>query len=216
MLDPAYIREHPDAVRRGARRKGIAFDVDRLLALDEERRRLTRLQEEARAEQKALGRQVATLAGPSRAQVLEHLAGLKARVQAHTEDLERVTTELDALLLACPNPPDEDAPDGPDEGANVELRRWGEVRDLGFAARDHVELMTGLGMLEVERAGRLAGSRSYVLKGPGALLEQAVLRLAQDVIVARGFVLLSVPVLVKEWTLRGTAYFPGAEERFCL
>ena len=68
-------------------------------------------------------------------------------------------------------------------------------------------------MVDIERAGRLAGSRSYVLKGDGVLLEQAVLRLGLDLIRRRGFTPLSVPVIVKEWALRGTAYFPGAEEQ---
>ena len=68
-------------------------------------------------------------------------------------------------------------------------------------------------MIDVERAGRLAGSRSYVLMGDGVLLEQAVIRLGLDLIRRRGFTPLSVPVIVKEWALRGTAYFPGAEEQ---
>ncbi len=213
MLDLAFIRENPDVVRRGATRKGIAFDVDLVLKLDEERRRLIPLQEDARAEQNALGKQVATLAGASKAQVLERLKLLKEKVQAHSQDLAAVQQQLDTLLLACPNPPDDETPDGPDDRSNVELRRWGEPLVPAFKPKDHLELMLGLGILDVDRAARLAGSRSYVLKGLGAQLEQAVLRLAMDLIVERGYTLLSVPVLVKEWTLRGTAYFPGAEEQ---
>ena len=213
MLDLAYIREHPEAVREGARRKRIAFDLDRLLALDEERRRLIHLQEDARAEQKALGRQVKDLQGEGQQLALRRLKVLKDEVARHTAGLEPIQAELDALLLACPNPPDPDAPDGDDDRANVEVRRWGEAPTFGFQPLDHVELLRRLDGLEIDRAGQLAGSRSYVLKGDAAFLEQAVLRMAMDLIRARGFTLLSVPVVVKEWALRGTAYFPGAEEQ---
>lgn len=213
MLDLAWIREHPDEVRRGAERKGIPFDVDALLELDRERRGLIRLQEQAKAEQNALGKQVAGLSGGAREQALARLKQMKAQVQEHSEALQPLQAEIDRMLLAVPNPPDESAPDGPDETYSVEVRRHGEPPRPGFPLRDHVELMQALDLLDIERAGRLAGSRSYVLKGDGVLLEQAVLRLAMDVIVERGYTLLSVPVVVKEWALRGTAYFPGAEEQ---
>jgi seryl-tRNA synthetase len=211
MLDMAFIREQPDVVRRAAEAKGIAFDVDDLLALDEERRGLIRLQEQARAEQNALGKQVAKLQGEAKQTALTRLKQMKGSVQEHTEALAPIQARIDALMLEAPNPPADEVPVGPDEGANRELRTVGEKPTFSFEPKDHVALMTGLDMLDIERAGRLAGSRSYVLKGDGVLLEQAVLRLAMDLIRERGYTLLSVPIVVKEWALRGTAYFPGAE-----
>ncbi len=213
MLDLAWIREHPDAVREGAARKRIAFDVDALLEMDTERRRLIRLQEEAKAEQNALGKQVASLQGDAKKTALERLTQIKANVKGHTEQLGPLQKQIDAQLLAVPNPPDPDAPDGDDDTANVEVRRSGEPPAFDFPVKDHIELMEGLDMVDIERAGKLAGSRSYVFKGDGVLLEQAILRLAMDRITERGYTLLSVPVVVKEWALRGTAYFPGAEEQ---
>ncbi len=213
MLDLAWIRENPDAVRRGAERKRIDFDVDELLRLDEERRSLIRLQEQAKAEQNALGKQVATLQGDAKQAALTRLKQMKASVKEHTEALAPIQSRIDEMLWAVPNPPAEEVPDGDDDGANVELRKVGEPKTYDFEVKDHVELMTGLGILDIERAGKLAGSRSYVLKGDGVLLEQAVLRMAMDLITERGYTMLAVPVVVKEWALRGTAYFPGAEEQ---
>lgn len=213
MLDLAWIREHPDAVREGAARKRIAFDVDALLALDEERRKLIRLQEEAKAEQNALGKQVAGLAGDAKGEALARLKQMKAAVQDHTEKLGPIQTRIDEMLLEAPNPPAADAPDGDDNSADVEVRRWGEPPTFNFEAKDHMELMRARDWIEIDRAGRLAGSRSYVLKGDAVVLEQAVLRMAMDLITERGFTLLSVPVVVKQWALTGTAYFPGAEEQ---
>jgi seryl-tRNA synthetase len=213
MLDLQLIRDDPERVRRGAARKGIAFDVDRALALDAERRRLTTLRDQARAEQNRLGKQVASLSGEAKQEALARLKALKAEVERHETAAGPVGAELASLLLQAPNPPAPDAPDGRSEADNVEVRRHGEPALPGFPPKDHVELMTGLGMLDVERAGRLAGSRSYVLSGDGVFLEQAVQRLGLDLIAARGYVPLSVPEIVRERALTGTAYFPGAEEQ---
>lgn len=213
MLDLAWIRQHPDAVRDAAKKKRIEFDVDRLLALDEERRALIQEQEEARAEQNALGKQVRSLAGDAKATALERLKGLKGRVQEHTEALKPIKAEIEELLFRVPNPPDPEAPEGSTDEDNVELRREGTLPEFDFEPLDHVALMTRHDMLDIDRAGKLAGSRSYILKGDGLLLEQAVLRLALDRIVERGYTPLGVPVVVKEWALRGTAYLPGAEEQ---
>lgn len=213
MLDLAWIRDHVEEVRRGAARKHLPCPVDELLAVDLERRAVVKQAEDARAEQNALGQQVRTLAGAAKEQALERLKFLKARVQEHQERLAPLERTLEALLLQVPNPPDEEVPEGKDDRSNVEVRRSAEPPAFPFPVRDHLDLMARHDMLDVERAGRLAGSRSYVLKGDAVLLEQAVLRLALDLIVARGYQPLSVPVVVKEWALRGTAYFPGAEEQ---
>jgi seryl-tRNA synthetase len=213
MLDLQALRDDPERVRRGAARKGIAFDVDRALTLDAERRRLVTLRETARAEQARLGKQMASLQGDARQEALARSKALKEEVERQGAALGPVERELDDLLLHAPNPPFDDAPDGKTEADNVEVRRHGDPPSFDFEPRDHTALMTGLGMLDVERAGRIAGSRSYVLQGDGVFLEQAVLRLGLDLIASRGFVPLSVPVVVREAALRGTAYFPGAEEQ---
>jgi seryl-tRNA synthetase len=213
MLDLAFIRENPDLVRRGAQRKRIAFDVDRVLTLDGERRRLLLAQESAKAEQNRLGKQVATLQGDAKQEALARLKALKEEGAGYEATLAPVLRELEALLRQAPNPPADTVPDGLTDADNVEVRRHGTAPAFAFAPKDHVDLMTARGWLDVDRAGRLGGSRSYILKGDGVLLEQAILRLGLDLITSRGFTPMSVPVLVKEAALVGTAYFPGAEEQ---
>ena len=213
MLDLAWIRKHPELVKEGARRKRIDFDVDHLLALDAARRDALRKFEEARAEQNALGKQISSLQGEGREIALKRLKQIKAIVKEHEAARAPLDAEIETLLLACPNPPDADAPDGDDDKANVEVKRVGEPTTFDFEPKDHVTLLQDLDMLEIERAGQLAGSRSYVLKGDAVFLEQAVLQLAMHLIRERGFQMLAVPVVVKEWALTGTAYFPGAEEQ---
>jgi seryl-tRNA synthetase len=213
MLDLATIREDPERVKRGAARKRIACDVDRILALDAERRRVQALREQAKAEQNRIGKQIATLSGEARAEALDRSKALKEEVERHGAALAAAEKDLEPLLLAVPNPPGDEAPDGATDADNREVRRVGPKPTFSFAPKDHVDLMTALGWLDVDRAGRIAGSRSYVLKGDGVFLEQAILRYALDLIAARGFTPMLVPVLVKEAALRGTAYFPGAEEQ---
>src|SRR5688572_24885952 len=150
MLDVAFIRENADAVRRGAERKRIAFDVDRVLVLDAERRRLLTERETAKAEQNRIGKQVASLAGESKQEALARLKSLKEAVAAHEATLTPVDRELAALLRLAPNPPSEDTPEGATDADNVEVRRHGEPPAFAFAPRDHVDLMTARGWLDVE------------------------------------------------------------------
>jgi len=213
MLDLAFIRENPELVRRGAQRKRIAFDVDRVLALDADRRRLLVAQENAKAEQNRLGKQVATLQGASKQEALARMKALKEEGAGFEAALAPIVKELDALLRQAPNPPADAVPEGATDADNVEVRRHGEAPAFAFAPKDHVDLMTARGWLDIDRAGRLGGSRSYILKGDAVLLEQAILRFGLELITARGFTPMSVPVLVKEAALVGTAYFPGAEEQ---
>ena len=213
MLDLNFIRENPERVRQGAAKKRISFDLDRLLALDVERRRLLTAREAAKAEQNRIGKQIAQLSGTSKNEALAASKALKDEVAVHELSLEPLQKAIDELLRHAPNPPADDVPEGSTDADNVEVRRHGTPPVFDFPAKDHVDLMTARGWLDIERAGRLGGSRSYILLGDAVLLEQAVLRLGLDLITARGFTPLSVPVLVKEAALVGTAYFPGAEEQ---
>lgn len=213
MIDIAFLRDNPDVMRRGAARKRIAFDVDRALALDTEKRRLLTAREATKAEQNKIGKQIASLAGEAKQEALARSKSLKADVERLALELTPIETELAALMLTAPNPPADDVPEGLTDADNVEVRRVGALPTFDFEPKDHVDLMGAFGWYDVDRAGRIGGSRSYILEGDAVLLEQSILRLGLDLITARGFRPLAVPVLVKEAALRGTAYFPGAEEQ---
>src|SRR5205814_4060902 len=108
---------------------------------------------------------------------------------------------------------DEDVPVGKDNTENVEVKKWGTVRKFEFQPKDHITLGQELGIIDTDRGVKLAGSRSWFLIGDGALLHQAVLRLAQDMMIERGFVPMNVPVLVREQAMLGTGYFPLGREQ---
>lgn len=213
MLDIRFVRANPDAVREAARRKRIEFDVDRLLAVDAERRRLLQAVEEMKAQQNRTSKEIARLQGEERGRRIVEMQALVSRIRELDEERKRVDEEFEALQLLVPNIPAPEVPDGADERENVEIRRWGEPRRFEFEPRDHVQLALDLDLVDFERAAKLAGARTYFLKGMGALLELAILRLALDHIQTKGFVPMLVPLLVRPLAMIGTAYYPGGEEQ---
>jgi len=240
MIDLRQLRENPGPFREGARKKRIDVDIDRLLALDAQRRELAAEIERMRADQNRLaketgpeiGRLSALLRqaeGAERDRLVEQIEALKGRpamlkteIAALEEQIRDVEPALRALLLQVPLPPDEDVPVGESSADNVELRRWSPkgfdparpfAENRGFEARNHLELARSLGLADFERGVKLAGSRSYLLTGDGARLHNAVLRYAMDFIVQRGFTPVSVPVLVREEAMIGTGFFPAGREQ---
>ncbi len=213
MLDIRFVRANPDAVRHAARLKRIDFDVDQLLAADTERRRLLQLTEEMKAQQNRTSKEIAGLQGAEREQRIAEMQALVARLRELGDQQKQAEEEFDRLLLLAPNIPAPEVPEGKDESENVEIRRWGEPRQFDFEPKDHVALGLDLGIVDFERAAKLAGSRTYFLKGAGALLELAVLRLALDHIQSKGFIPMLVPLLVRPLAMIGTAYYPGGEEQ---
>jgi seryl-tRNA synthetase len=187
--------------------------VDGLLALDAELRARGVEIDGLRADQNAAGKQVAGAAPDERKQLLARLGQLKAALTELEGVQKQGQARLREMLLRVPNVPAAEVPEGADDSENVELKRWGQPRGFDFEPLDHVALAEAQGWLDVERGARLAGSRNYVLRGDLSLLEGAVMRLALERMVAKGFVPLSVPTLVRSEVMVGTGYFPGGEEQ---
>ncbi|MEA2709914.1 MAG: seryl-tRNA synthetase [Phycisphaerales bacterium] len=227
MIDLKDLRDNPEKYRDAARKKRIDVDIDRLLALESERRQLDAQRQQLTAEKNAIGKQIGQLAGQLKKASGEQQAKLQAemkQLQARPTEIKAVESELDAkvsalepqiddILYRVPQPADPDVPVGKDDSENVEIKKWGTIRQFEFTPKSHIELGEKLGIVDFERGVKLAGSRSYFLLGDGALLHQAVLRLAQDMMIERGFVPMTVPVLVRENAMLGTGYFPLGREQ---
>jgi len=213
VLELKFIRENPELVREGARKKKIEFDLDRLLELDADLLGLNREVDDLRNQQKTMGKRMGDASPEERDEILAEQKTLKGEIKAREERQGVLQEELDALLLLVPNIPAEDVPEGDDDEDNVELRTWGTPREFDFPMLDHVALAEAQGWLDIVRGARLAGSRNYVLLGDLSLLEGAVMRFAMDSMVERGFTPLSVPTLVRTETMVGTGYFPGGEDQ---
>ena len=214
MIDVKDLRENPDRYRKAAQLKRMSVDIDAVLRLDVQRLSHQQEFERFRAEQNEASKQIGKLKDPAEKQAaIARMGELKAKVKEAEERAKAAEAELEPLLLTLPQPPDEDVPFGKDDTENVEVRRWGTVRKFEFPPRDHAAIGTDLGLIDVERGVKLAGSRSYFLTGMGTLLHQAVLRLAQDMMVERGFTPMTVPVLVRGEAMTGTGYFPLGREQ---
>jgi seryl-tRNA synthetase len=213
VLDLKLIRQQPDLVREGARKKRIQVDLDGLLSVDSDARALQTEVDNLRARQNALSKEVGKAPADRRAALIAEVNSFKAQLAAGEARLREVQADLEARLLRIPNVPAAEVPEGRDDSENVEVRRVGEPRKFEFAALDHVALAEAQGWLEIERAARLSGSRNYVLKGELSMLETAVMRYALDLMIDRGFTPLTVPTLVRSQIMVGTGYFPGGEDQ---
>ncbi|WP_420393981.1 serine--tRNA ligase [Acuticoccus sp.] len=213
MFDIRAVRDAPDAFDAALAKRGVAPVAARLVELDDERRAVvTRLQEvqtARNAASKAIGKAKAARDEAEAERLIAEVAALKGAIQSGEEAERDVAQRLEAELAGLPNPPLEDVPVGGDESGNVELRRVGEPRRFDFAPKEHDALGAALGLMDAERAGRIAGSRFTILTGRLARLERALGQFMIDLHVAEhGYTEVSPPLLVRHEAVFGTAQLP--------
>ena len=215
MLDLKLIRSEPERVKAALARRGAADQVDELLALDARRRRLLPEVENAQAERKTLSKQIgeAKQAGGDAADLMVAVAALKETIESGKEELAKVEAELGALTTRLPNLPDPNAPDGMTEEDAVVVREVGTPTEFDFEPRDHLEIGTELGLIDMEAGARLSGSRFAYLKGDLVMLEMALVRFAIELVRAEGHEPVVPPVLVREEALEGTGFLPGDRDQ---
>lgn len=218
MLDIKWIRENADRLQQAANDRGVEFSVRELLDRDRARREvrleLDRLREERNQWTRAAGERI----GRGETDEAESLKLQVRALQSQIKALEEVCAEAERAyresMLRAPNLVSPDTPIGLSDRDNVELRRVGEPADLqGFEPLDHVALGELHGLIDISRGVRTAGTRQYYLTGAGVSLHRAVQQLALDVLEARGFRLLDVPLTVRTETLVNTGFFPHGEDQ---
>jgi seryl-tRNA synthetase len=212
MLSLQFIRDHPDTVRKAAEEKNAALDVDRLLALDGEVRGLKTRIDELRRQRNEISASFKTADLSERPALGAKAKAFGAEAAQAEAALAETSAELETLMLRVPNIPWEGAPVGRDESFNTVVRTEGEPPSFGFEPRDHVALVEMNDWADLSRITQVAGSRMYALKGRLALLEQALMFWAQQIIAADGFTLMTVPALAKPQAFVATGHFPGHEE----
>jgi seryl-tRNA synthetase len=206
MLSLNFIRSNPDAVRRAADLKGEPAPVDEILKLDGVWRGHQHLAEEIKFEQNKLSKEFAKTRDEALKEKLRQMADTAKSELAAADAVKR---ELDDLLLRVPNVFDESVPIGESEADNVVVREWGMKPDLGFAPRTHYDLGESLGIIDFERAARVAGSRFAFLIGEGARLERALVQFMLDVHTREhGYTEVWSPMLVNSASMVGTANLP--------
>jgi len=215
MLDPKLLRSDLDRVAAELARRGFTLDTARLAGLESRRKglqmRTQELQNERNTKSKSIGK--AKAAGEDIAPLLAEVAGLGDQLKAAEDELGTLQGELNDILLGIPNLPHATVPDGLDEEANREERRWGEPRTFDFEPRDHVDLGAAEGWMDFDVATKLTGSRFVVLSGAMARLQRALTQFMLDTHTAEhGYIETYVPYLVNADSLRGTGQLPKFEE----
>ncbi len=213
MLDINLLRREPDHVRIAARRRGHSVEfVDRVLALDAERRATVTSVEALKAEKNGLSGEIARAADKktAAAELRPKIAALDARIVESGASLPDLDARIDAELSDVPNLLDGSVPDGSDEGANRQVRAWGEIPTFDFTPKPHWELGEALGIIDFDRAAKLSGARFSVLRGAGARLSRAIAAFFLNRAGDDGYTEIAPPLLVE----RSTMYATGQISKF--
>jgi seryl-tRNA synthetase len=213
MLDLKLLREEPERVRAALARRGADRLVDDVLAADARRREIVHKVDERKHEQNVISKQMARASPEEREAMLEKARALKAEIEALEPELRSVDEQLEMVAAGIPNIPHESVPEGRSDEDNVEIRRWGEPREIP-GAEDHLEIGRRFGVIDTDRAARSSGSRFGYLFNEAVHLELALVRFAFDRLAPHGFVPVVPPVLVRREVMFGAGALPGDEAQY--
>jgi seryl-tRNA synthetase len=215
MLDPKLLRNDLQAVARALQRRGFALDVSAYAALEERRKELQTRMEQLRNERNARSKEIGIAKGKGQdvAPLMAQVADLGSNLKKAEEDFGRIEAELEAIQLGLPNMLHDSVPEGLDETANQEIRRWGEPRRFAFKPKDHVDLGAARQLMDFETASKLSGARFVVLRGSLARLQRALIQFMLDLHTREhGYEELYVPYMVNADSMRGTSQLPKFEQ----
>ncbi|MYA61043.1 MAG: serine--tRNA ligase [Dehalococcoidia bacterium] len=212
MISIELIRQNPDAVKEAMRKRDAEVPIDRILELDRIRRSIISETDTLRARRNEVSRQMGRSEERPQ-QLIEEMRSVGRRIRDLEDSLRDTDNELDSLMLKVPNIPDVTAPVGPDELANIEVKRVGDLPSFDFEPKAHWDIAEALGIIDFERGVRLAGSRFFVLKGNGAKLQRAVISFMIDMHVEQhGYTEVYLPYIVNRETVQASGHLPGFQE----
>lgn len=214
LLDIKLVRENPDLVKQMLHNRNISFPVDELLQLDKKRRSLIAETQELKHEKNVVSEEIAGAKrkGQSGEATISRMRTLSDRIAHADQEIKATEHEIRRLLLALPNIPHESVPVGPDASYNIVTKQWGTQPRFSFQPTDHIDLGSKLGLIDVERAARVAGARFYFLKGDLVQLNYALARYGLDFLAARGFELLQPPYMLKRDAIGGAVILSDFED----
>ncbi|MFH2145497.1 MAG: serine--tRNA ligase [Candidatus Omnitrophota bacterium] len=215
MLDIKFIRENPDKVKAAIKNRNLKLNIEELLALDKQWRKMNAAVEELRKQRNAASDEMSELVKKKTdiSNRREDLKALSQKIKENTIEVEELWQKIGKIMLEIPNIPHNSVPVGKDSGANKVVKTWGEPRKLGFSAKTHVELVEYLDIIDLPRAAKITGANFVLFKGKGALLERALISFMLGLHTKKhGYLEISPPLLVNRASMVGTGQLPKLEE----
>ena len=212
MIDPNILKENPGALLENIKRRNLDISLDELNKLDQARRKTRFNADEVRAKQKKLSKEIASLEGAKKENALEEASVLSNKVKDMVSDADSAEKDFLDLWVTIPNLVDPTSPDGISDEDNIELKTVGEVPSIS-KPKTHLEIGENLGIIDVERASNVSGSRFSYLLGSAVLIEFNLVNWVLNLLNNKGFIPVVPPVLVREHALYGTGFFPDDAEQ---
>ena len=214
MLDPKIIRDEPERIRKMLKDRAIDFDFDKMLDLDKQRRDLIKETDELRKKRNQMSITIGQAKKSN--QDTSTLLGDMGKISKDLDDLEEsqktVESDYRHLAFSIPNIIHKSVPIGPDESANVEIRKWGEIPNFDFVVKGHEEISEKLDLLDIQRASKIAGARFYFLKGNLVKLAHAVTSFAFDFLSEKGYKLIQPPYMINRKSMEGAVIADDMED----
>ncbi|MFH1822947.1 MAG: serine--tRNA ligase [Patescibacteria group bacterium] len=210
MLDIKFIRENPEDVKKAVKNKNIDLDIDNLLKIDEEKRKMQTELDDLRKKRNEIAQ--ATKGEKPSADLIKEGKSIKAKILKLEKQFLELEKEFNFLMSYTPTIPSPKAPIGNDEKDNVEIRKWGKIPKFKFKIKDHLILGKELDILELDRGVKVSGYRGYFLKNEGVFLHLGLMMYALKKLAAKGYAPFIPPTIVKDFVLFGSGHFPFVKD----
>lgn len=214
MLDPKILREKPDVIRKMLRDRNVDFDLDSMISLDLRRRDLIVKTDELRKKKNTVAIEIASKkkAGQDASDAISQMQSVSQELQSLEAEQLKVEADYSRLALTIPNLVHDSVPIGPDDGANREIRKWGSVPSFDFKIKDHIDISSELGLVDLERAAKTAGARFYYLKKSLVKLNQALIHYALDFLDEKKYTLIQPPYMINKRSMEGAVIAQDFED----
>jgi len=212
MLNIKTIRDNPEKIKKACQDKQAKVDIDKLLTLDAQRRKLIKQNEVLKAEHNQISKKIASLKGNEKEKLINQAKEMVIRIDKGDKDLDKIEIEYQRLMLSIPNPALPDVKVGKDESENEVLSQWGKVPKFNFKPKDHLVLGEDLDLIDTKRAGKVSGTRFAYLKNELALLEYGLVQFVFQTLIKQGFTPVVPPVMVKQESMKAMGYLERGED----
>ncbi len=214
MLDIKYIKDNIDSVKAAMEKRDYEIALDKLLLLEGKRKELKQRSEELRNRRNVVSEEIGRLKKEKKdaSGIIGEMKEVSETIKGLDDDLRGLDSEIGDILYMIPNIPHESVPVGEDESGNVEVRTWGDPREFDFTPLNHWDIGEPLGIIEFDRAAKIAGARFSLMKGLGARLERALINFMLNLNTEKGYTEVIPPILVNRDTMTGTGQLPKFSE----